>query len=50
MELYSKVAHEQNGAVIFVTHGHRVPSVFDTICEIEEGMIRLRLSFDEERR
>ena len=44
MELFSKVAHEQNGAVIVVTHDHRALDVFDLIYEMEDGMIRLRSS------
>jgi putative ABC transport system ATP-binding protein len=40
MELFRKVAHEQNGAVIVVTHDHRALDVFDTIYEMEDGMIR----------
>lgn len=44
MELLSKIAHEQNGAVIVVTHDHRALDVFDHICEMEDGMIRLRPS------
>ena len=42
MELFSKVAHEQKGAVIVVTHDHRSLDVFDTIYEMEDGMIRLK--------
>jgi putative ABC transport system ATP-binding protein len=42
MELFRKVAHEQQGAVIVVTHDHRALDVFDTIYEMEDGMIRLR--------
>ena len=42
MELFKKVAHEQNGAVIVVTHDHRALDVFDTIYEMEDGRIRLR--------
>jgi putative ABC transport system ATP-binding protein len=41
MELLGKVAHEQNGAVIVVTHDHRALDVFDHIYEMEDGMIRL---------
>jgi len=41
MELFLKVAHEQGGAVIVVTHDHRALDVFDTIYEMEDGMIRL---------
>jgi len=44
MELLSKVAHEQNGAVIVVTHDHRALDVFDHIYEMEDGMISLRRS------
>ncbi len=40
MELFRRVAHEQNGAVIVVTHDHRALDVFDTIYEMEDGMIR----------
>jgi putative ABC transport system ATP-binding protein len=39
MELFSKVAHEQNGAVIVVTHDHRALDVFDVIYEMEDGKI-----------
>lgn len=48
MELFSKVAHEQNGAVIVVTHDHRALDVFDLIYEMEDGKIRLRSSEDIE--
>jgi putative ABC transport system ATP-binding protein len=40
MELFRKVAREQKGAVIVVTHDHRALDVFDTIYEMEDGMIR----------
>lgn len=40
MELFAKVAHEQQGAVIVVTHDHRALNVFDTIYEMEDGRIR----------
>jgi len=40
MELFRKVAHEQEGAVIVVTHDHRALDVFDTIYEMEDGKIR----------
>jgi len=40
MELFRKVAHEQDGAVIVVTHDHRALDVFDTIYEMEDGRIR----------
>lgn len=40
MELFAKVAHEQKGAVIVVTHDHRALDVFDLIYEMEDGVIR----------
>ena len=40
MELFRKVAHEQGGAVIVVTHDHRALDVFDTIHEMEDGLLR----------
>jgi putative ABC transport system ATP-binding protein len=40
MELFRRVAHEQNGAVIVVTHDHRALDVFDTIHEMEDGLLR----------
>jgi putative ABC transport system ATP-binding protein len=40
MELFRRVAREQNGAVIVVTHDHRALDVFDTIYEMEDGMIK----------
>ncbi|MEW6267221.1 MAG: ABC transporter ATP-binding protein [Thermodesulfobacteriota bacterium] len=42
MELFSQVAHEQEGAVIVVTHDHRALDVFDTTYEMEDGAIRPR--------
>jgi putative ABC transport system ATP-binding protein len=39
MELFRKVAHEQNGAVIVVTHDHRALDVFDTIYKMEDGLL-----------
>ena len=41
MELFCKVAHEQDGAVIVVTHDHWALDVFDTIYEMEDGKIQL---------
>jgi putative ABC transport system ATP-binding protein len=40
VELFRKVACEQSGAVIVVTHDHRALDVFDTIYEMEDGMIK----------
>ena len=40
MELFRKVAREQGTAVIVVTHDHRTLDVFDTIFEMEDGLIR----------
>ena len=40
MELFRKVAHEQNAGVIVVTHDHRALDVFDRIFEMEDGVLR----------
>jgi putative ABC transport system ATP-binding protein len=42
MELFRMVAHEQNGGVVVVTHDHRALDVFDTIYDMEDGVITLR--------
>jgi putative ABC transport system ATP-binding protein len=39
MELFRMVAHEQNGGVIVVTHDQRALDVFDTIYEMEDGVL-----------
>ena len=44
MELFAKVAHEQQAAVIVVTHDHRSLDVFDTQYEMEDGLMRLAAS------
>ena len=40
MALFRSVAHEQGAGVIVVTHDHRALDVFDTIYEMEDGVIR----------
>ena len=40
MELFRKVAHERQSAVMVVTHDHRALDVFDRALEMEDGMIR----------
>ncbi len=40
MELFRKVAHEHGAGVIVVTHDHRALDVFDTIYEMEDGVVR----------
>ncbi|OHB54841.1 MAG: ABC transporter [Planctomycetes bacterium GWF2_50_10] len=40
MELFRKVAHEQNAGVIVVTHDHRSLDVFDRTLEMEDGKIK----------
>lgn len=40
MELFRKVAHEQNAGVIVVTHDHRALDVFDRTMEMEDGELR----------
>ena len=44
MELFAKVAHEQGAGVIVVTHDHRALDVFDTIYEMEDGLLRQQSS------
>jgi putative ABC transport system ATP-binding protein len=39
MELFRKVAHEQNAGVIVVTHDHRALDVFDRTLEMEDGRL-----------
>jgi len=39
MELFRKVAHEQNAGVIVVTHDHRMLDLFDRILEMEDGIL-----------
>jgi putative ABC transport system ATP-binding protein len=40
MELFRKVAHEQDAGVIVVTHDHRSLDLFDRILEMEDGCLR----------
>lgn len=40
MELFAQVAHEQGAGVIVVTHDQRALDVFDTIYEMEDGIMR----------
>ncbi|REK16596.1 MAG: ABC transporter ATP-binding protein [Planctomycetota bacterium] len=40
MGLFAQVAHERGAGVIVVTHDHRALDVFDTIYEMEDGMMR----------
>lgn len=40
MELFARVAHENDAGVIVVTHDHRALDIFDTIYEMEDGIIR----------
>jgi len=42
VELFAKVAHEHGAAVIVVTHDHRTLDVFDSIYEMEDGVVRAR--------
>ena len=39
MELLRRVAHEQDTAVVVVTHDHRALDVFDAIYEMEDGRL-----------
>ncbi|MCG3178275.1 MAG: Vitamin B12 import ATP-binding protein BtuD [Phycisphaerae bacterium] len=40
MELFRKVAHEQQTGVIVVTHDHRALDAFDRTLEMEDGRVR----------
>lgn len=40
MELFRRVAHERDTAVLVVTHDHRALDVFDVLYEMEDGRIR----------
>ena len=40
MELFRKVAHEQNAGVIVVTHDQRALDVFDRSLQMEDGQLR----------
>jgi len=40
MELFAKVAHEQNAGVVVVTHDHRALDIFDRTLEMEDGKVR----------
>lgn len=50
MELFRNVAHEQNTGVIVVTHDHRALDVFDHAFEMEDGMLRISQTLNEEIR
>jgi putative ABC transport system ATP-binding protein len=41
MELFRKVAHEQQAGVVVVTHDHRSLDIFDRVYEMEDGVVRL---------
>ena len=43
IELFGRIAHEQNAGVIVVTHDHRFLEVFDTIYEMEDGVLKERI-------
>jgi putative ABC transport system ATP-binding protein len=42
MELFARIAHEQNAGVIIVTHDHRTLDVFDRTLDVEDGVIRTK--------
>ena len=39
MELFKRVAHEHGAAIVVVTHDHRTLDLFDTIFEMEDGIL-----------
>lgn len=40
MDLFAQVAHEHGAGVIVVTHDHRALDVFDSLYEMEDGLIK----------
>lgn len=40
IELFRRVAHDHGTGVIVVTHDHRTLDIFDTIYEMEDGVVR----------
>jgi putative ABC transport system ATP-binding protein len=40
MELFRRVAHEQQSAVLVVTHDHRTLDLFDVQYELEDGQLK----------
>ncbi len=40
MQLFRRVAHERGTAVVVVTHDHRTLDAFDTVHEMEDGVLR----------
>jgi len=46
MELFRKVAHEQQAGVVVVTHDHRSLDIFDRVYEMEDGLVRLATKVD----
>ena len=40
MQLFAHVAREHNAGIMVVTHDHRALDVFDTIYEMEDGIVR----------
>jgi putative ABC transport system ATP-binding protein len=39
MELFRRIAHEHGTAVVVVTHDHRTLDLFDTVYEMEDGIL-----------
>jgi len=39
MDLFKRVAHEHGAAIVVVTHDHRTLDLFDTIFEMEDGIL-----------
>lgn len=44
MELFRQVAREQGTAVVVVTHDHRTLDLFDTVYEMEDGLLSKSVS------
>jgi putative ABC transport system ATP-binding protein len=50
MELFRDVAHQHGTGVIVVTHDHRALDVFDTVYEMEDGLLRRAPALAESER
>ena len=50
MELFRDVAHQHGTGVVVVTHDHRALDVFDTVYEMEDGLLRRAPALEPSKR
>jgi putative ABC transport system ATP-binding protein len=48
MELFARVAHDHGAGVVVVTHDHRSLDIFETLYEMEDGVIGMGVSAHHE--